>query len=366
MNFNFAQFTQVWISFSNGTSPLPSNQNFNTFVFDWTANQNQGAWHIHTGLDVASSVLARDNERNYFVYTGDYYGYIWKHNQTNGDGAEFNSISTGGNYNQITITNVVGPPFAIGDQIQGIASGSVGTVIFVGVGFVRVNATNGAFIPGESIQTPPLPAAATTTADVVSIFGILNDTGIGTLFTAPLVGVLVTIVSGTGIDQIVRISAVNSISQLQILNGWTIIPDNTSVYALGSIDFWFWSRDDWCDDGAPFTFDKLGWYLDLDIELSANSTINPRALVSVDFIIDRRQTVYPETLRNISNSGSFWGFAFWGLNIWLGTSQSFGQVGFNLYFKQISHRIRNRYSGFYVKLNGWVWTFQTLGQLRAL
>lgn len=368
VNFNFAQFTQIWIAFSNGSSGQFANQNFNTFVFDWTANDGRGAWHIHTGFDIASSVLARDSDRNYSIYTGDYFGNVWKHNQTNGDGAEINGTSTGGNYNEITISGQVGPGFLVGETITGVSSGSSGTITFVGIGFIRVNATNGGFVIGEqitNINTIP-PPGVTTTAFVDDIFGILNDTNITTLFTSDLTGVLCTIIGGTGIDQIRRIEAVNSISQLQLLGGWDIVPDNTSIYSLGSIDFNLVSRDDWCDDGVSLLYDKLGWYLDLDIELSANANIDPKAVVSVDFFIDRGQDAKPAVLRNLNNSGSYWGFAYWGFNVWLGTAKSFGQVGFNLYFKQISHQLRNRYAGYYVRVNGWVYTFQTLGQIRTL
>lgn len=97
VNYTFAQFSQVWVSFSNGADAPNPNNNFSTFVFDYSLNNGEGGWAVHTGLEIASSCLIKDNASNYRVFTGDYYGYVWKHGDTTGDGALINSTSTGGN-----------------------------------------------------------------------------------------------------------------------------------------------------------------------------------------------------------------------------------------------------------------------------
>lgn len=360
VNYNFSQHTQIWCSFSNASSGVSSSQNFNTFVFDWTANGGNGAWHIHTGLDVASSVLARDSNRDYYVFTGDYYGYVWKHNFTDGDGAQINGTSTGSNYNRYGVTISTGGPFVVGEIIHGVSSGASGTIILVGAGFIRVNAVTGPFVIGETITG----SVSLTTAVLNTSVGVLNDTSGFVSFTSILDGVYVTIVDGPGIDQIRKITSIPSTTQIVVTPGWSSIPNNLSEYTIGGIDWLVWSRNDWCDDNVPLSFDKLSWYLDLDIELDTSVLINPLAMLEISFYKDRNATPYPGTIRGIDNIGSFWGVGIWGISLWGFTSKNYGQVGLNLYFKQIAHKIRNRYAGFYYRLNGWIYTFQTVDQYR--
>ena len=96
-NYTFSQYTQIWISFSDGASGLSGSQNFNTFVYDYSTNGGKGGWHIHTTIEVASAVLARDATLNYYMFAGDYYGFVWQYGLTDGDGAIINGISSGSN-----------------------------------------------------------------------------------------------------------------------------------------------------------------------------------------------------------------------------------------------------------------------------
>lgn len=425
VNYNFAQYTQIWISFSNSSTGFDASQNLNTFVFDWSMNGGQGAWHIHTGLNVSCSVLARDNQRNYFVYTGDYYGYVWKQSLTDGDGAEINGTSTGSNFNVINHGPVTNPPFVAGETITGISSGATAVISFVGAGFLRVINATGPFVPTEVIQTninlahgavvgafvvgdvvtgsislatgtvnfidpaflevdnvtgvfvvgdvltgslsgaiTTVTGVSRTSANITTIIGVLNDTT--KIFTTDLDGVYVTITEGPGVDQVRRIIGIGSPTQLIVQGGWAVIPTNTSLYTIGGIDWTVWSRDDWLDEQRPPTFDKLGWFLDLDVEFNTDLTVNPLAALEVNFYLNRTFLARPQVLRGIENIGSFWGSGIWGLSIWLGMSKNVGQVAFNLYFKQISHRIRNRYAGYFYRLNGWVYTYQDVEQYRRL
>lgn len=360
VNYNFNQFTQIWISFSNSVSGTDPSQNYNTFVFDWTSNGGNGAWHIHSGLNVSCSVLARDSQRNYNVYTGDYYGYVWQHNTTDGDGAEINGTSTGSNYTEIEYGALVGGPFLVGEVVTGVSSGTSGTVIFQDPVNVRVNATNGLFIIGEQI----VGATSLATAIILDLRGIFNDTTQN--FTDALVGVNLSTITGTGADQIRLITSVPSATQVVVQSGWVTNPNNTTTYSIGGIDWTVWSRNDWCDEQVSPTFDKLGWFLDLDLEGDADFTVSPFAALTLDFFINRNFTAIPATIRGLDGTASLWGFGIWSLSLWAGTIKNLGQVGFNLYFRQISHKIRHRYAGYFYKLNGWVYTFQTLDQVRRL
>lgn len=128
VNFTFAQFNQIWIAFNNGTG-ITDSFNFNIFVFDYYANQGKGAWHLHTGHEVASAVLARDFNRNYFIYTGDYAGIVWKHDLSIGDGATINGTSTGLNTPTTlndTTKNFIQVPSLVGCFAQIIAGTGIG------------------------------------------------------------------------------------------------------------------------------------------------------------------------------------------------------------------------------------------------
>lgn len=286
-NYTFADYTQIWINFSDGVGGPSAAQNFNTFVYDWGLldDDGVGSWHINTGNQIASMVVARGSDGSYFVFSGDYYGFIWKHDLTSlGDGAAINGTSSGGN-------------------------------------------------------------TSTT----------FNDTT--KTFTSALIGTFLTILSGTGQDQIRRITGVPSATQLTV-DTWTVTPDNTSEYTIGGIDFEVWSRFDWMDDGSPVDFDKQGWFLDIDVETQGNYGF------SVYLVKDRVGSVAAAVTRTFSFSGSFWGVSLWGVGTWSESQKNFAQVGFDLLFKQLSHRIINRKAGQPLKINGWTYSFQTLDKVR--
>lgn len=296
LNFSFSQYTQVWISFSDGASGFSADQNYNLFVYDYTVNDAKGAWHIHTGHSVASAVLAK-NQDDYRVYTGDYFGFVWRHDFSHGDGAEINGTSTGGN----------------------------------------------------ALNT-------------------LND--LTKNFTADLIGVFIRIIGGTGVNQIRRITAVPALTQVQIAPNWVTIPDNTSEYTIGGIDFEVWSRFDWCDDQTPVDFIKLGWYLDIDVEAMGtapqkDANNNPVYVLDVQIFKDRGlDPTQPVVRRFIDATGAIWGRSIWGTAIWGGTAKALVQVGFNKYFRQIWHKLISQYAGQQLKINGWTYTFQNQNQMR--
>ncbi len=128
VNFTFSQFNQIWIAFNNGTG-ISESYNYFVLVYDYYSNGGKGAWHFHTGHEVASTVLARDQNRNYYVYSGDYYGLIWKHDEVLGDGAVINGTSSGANtttaFNDVT-KNFIQSPSLIGCFLKTIAGTGAG------------------------------------------------------------------------------------------------------------------------------------------------------------------------------------------------------------------------------------------------
>ncbi len=298
VNFTFAQFSQVWIAFNNGTG-ISDSYNFNILVFDYYANSGRGAWHLHMGHEVASAVLARDVNRNYFVYTGDYAGIVWKHDLSYGDGAAINGTSSG--LNSPTTLNDVTKNF---------------------------------------VQTPSL------------------------------IGCFVKIIAGTGAGQIRRINAVPSPTQISVSPAWGVTPNNTSQYTIGGFLWEVWSRFDWCDEQTPPDFDKLGWYLDFDIE-AAGIAISDGAggfqyTLDVSIYKERSFTSAAVYQRTFKSSGAIWDFALWDFAFWDDNPKTFITCGMNIYFKQIWHKIGSELAGQAFRLNGWTYTFQNVNQLRVL
>lgn len=296
VNFTFSQYTQIWISFTDGSTGTVMNNNFSTFVFDYNADGGEGAWHIHTGHEVASSVLARAADLNYYIYTGDYQGYLWKHDNSLGDGASMN--------------------------------------------------LTGGIVPAALNQ-------------------LINADPVGNPFMATMDGCIIRCVSNT------ETSNVNQVRRGYFLDAATmlVVPDwpaaGTGSFTVGGIDFQIQSRDDWLDDSAPVDYDKQGWYLDLDITsedlvTGGNPPIN-------DLIINlyRDRTSYSTSVtKEFSYEGALWGTAIWGVDVWP-EGLAYGiQVGMNLFFKQISHKIISQIAGQRLRVNGWTYHFQQLGKLR--
>jgi len=437
-NFNFAQHTQVQINFADGLSGFTATENFNSFVYDYTVNGGQGGWTINSQVEAASSVLARDNTRNYFVYTGDYYGFVWKNSQGDGDGAEINGTSSssttsyqidlvgivgtyqvgetvsgsislatgtvtfvgtthidveldnpavnfvtaevitgltsgatgtstavigGQNYNELVHGAVVGGPFIVGETVIGTPSNAQGVVIFVGVGFIRVinvdQNTSASFQVGDTL-TGQTSLATTTMTDG---FGVLKD--VNKTFTSVLIGVFASILEGTGADQVRRITSVPDSVTVGVQPMWSFIPDNTSEYTIGGIDFMLWGRDDWQDDQAPPDFDKYGWFVDIDVEGSGASDPNNIGSLSVSVELLRDRSLQPSVTRVlILDSAALWGIAIWGFDLWGGQAVNYKTVGFDLLFRQLSVRIRNRLAGQFIKVNGYTVCYQDLEHVR--
>lgn len=301
VNYSWSQYSQIFASFSDGSSGLNAANNFNCFVYDYELN----AWTIHTKVEIASSVLARDAARNYRVYVGDYYGFVWKLGDTNGDGAAING--TLASATPLTFTTTL----------------------------------------------PDLP------------FPINN-----------LIGTFITIIGGTGLGQIRRISSITSTTSGTITTAWTILPDATSQYTIGGIDFQVQSRWDWCDLNSPPDFDKYGWYLDLDVNLGFIPTVMDPVFnqpvgggaYGFGFTLEifKNRTIYSTavTPREIASAGAVWDNAFWDVDLWADSVISYVQAGLDLYFKQISFRITNNKAGQDIQLNGHTWCYQSLERVR--
>lgn len=374
VNNTWGQYTQIWIAFSNGASGFQASQNYNSFIYDYGTN----AWSIHTGIEIAASCLARDAAGDYRLYTSDYYGFVWVQGLTDGDGAFINGTSSGSNYNVFTIGPVVGGPFVIGEQITGSSSHASGTISFVGAGFLNVVATDGPFAIGETITGGTSGATATIT----STTGILNDATAA--FAANLIGTFASLIEGPGADQVRRVTAINSPTQIVVTPAWNTIPTNLTVYTIGGIDFQVWSRFDWLDDERSPTTDKQGWFIDFDVETGRVPTNYPASgpepsppIIDYGFdvlvAINRDYRTMQLNLVGLIIRGAVWSSGpldpfggIWGFDVWAGLTKQYDTAGFDLLFKTIQHRIINKFAAQFIKVNGWTYYYQQLENIRRL
>lgn len=296
VNFTFAQYTQIWISFSDGSTGAIAADNYSVFVFDYTSGGNEGAWHIHTGHEVASSVLARAADNNYYIYTGDYSGYLWQHDQSIGDGTSLNFTGWFPAAGNILMCHPVG-------QFTSLMDGCL-------------------------IRCTSAPEAT-----------LVNEVRRGYYLSA---------------------------NEMMIVPSFSTVGSGTGGYfTIGGIDFQVQSRDDWLDDGAPVDYEKQGWYLDLDITSENLVTLGTPPINELDIILYKNRTDHTVSLtKGFDYSGAVWGSAIWGVDIWPEAVAYGIQVGINLYFQQVSHKIVSQIAGQRLRVHGWTYHFQQLGKLR--
>jgi len=141
-------------------------------------------------------------------------------------------------------------------------------------------------------------------------------------------------------------------------------------FTLGGIDFQVHSRDDWLDDQAPVDYDKQGWYLDVDVSSEGTPAAlgggGPFQLSDLWITLYKDRASFKGTyFKSFEFVGALWGTALWGVDIWP-ESLTFGiQLGMNLFFRQISHRLVSQVAGQRLRVSGWTYHFQTLGKLRV-
>jgi hypothetical protein len=295
VNFTFSQYTQIWIAFTDGTVGAVANDNYSTFVYDYTSDSGKGAWHIHTGHEIASSVLARDADLNYYIFTGDYLNRLWKHGTSVTDGTGYNFTGTVNGANQI-----IDPAGGFTIDMEGCIVRCTDSTNPVLINEVRRVAT---FVNANTLQ-----------------FGVPAWAGVG---------------SGT--------------------------------FTVGGIDFQVQSRDDWLDDGAPLDYDKQGWYLDFDITsedlVTSVGSIPPISELKI-YLYKNRTNQNIALTKQIDVTGAVWDTAIWDTDIWPEAVAIGIQVGMNLYFSQISHKIVSQIAGQRLRVHGWTYHFQELGKLR--
>ena len=297
VNYTFADYSQIWISFTDGATGTVANDNFSTFVYEYNAGGGTGAWHIHTGHEISSSVLAKDADNNYNIYTGDYQGFLWKHDVSLGDGAALN------------------------------LTGSIGSGVLDRV-----------------INSDPA----------------LNP------FTSGMTGCLIRCVSNTeetNVNQVRRGTYVDD-STMTVTPDWPAA--GSGNFTVGGIDFQVQSRDDWLDDEAPLDYDKQGWYLDVDVSAEGLYGVGSPVINDLTINVYKNRTDNSVTYnKTFTFVGAAWLYSYWGVDIWPESSSYSVQVGLNMFFRQVSHKLVSQLAGQRLRVNGWTYHYQQLGKLRV-
>lgn len=258
-------------------------------------------WSLASGYEVASSCLWKDALGNYKVVTSDYYGLLWQH----------------------------GDETSYGD--------------------------------GAEINSTVTTAGATTITDV-------NFNA----FTNDLIGCFIRVfdegsfssVNPENTSQIRRIINVLSADTVEVDAAFAIPVNAGQVYTIGGIDFQVQGREDWLQLQAPTLFEKLGWYFDLDFESNIDTILsNPYYTIQINFYTNRSSIAKKIRFLDTFDDASFWDLDFWDETNWSNLI-GVGDVGFNLLFKTISHKIMYPFAGSNIKILGWMYTFQGLEMYR--
>lgn len=252
-----------------------SNFNNLSLVYDFVTN----CWQVFSGIFASSSVIFEENKTPYW-YTGDYFGFLWRQDDTNSDGYIHNvsrstsntnspttledssqaiifSTATGGGVNTLTdttITTVGGNPIVANQfltQQLYIRSG-------LGAGQFQNISANTA--PPVTFTVPVAWAVIPNNTSVYTVGGWRINS---------LIGVRVKITAGKGIGQIRTIIANDSIS-FTVDTPWTDIPDTTSEYSIGFIEFGWNSR--WIHYNLQDLSKRLN-YFTVNTELEGNYTL---------------------------------------------------------------------------------------------
>lgn len=302
VNYTWGQYSQILISFSDGSSGLDASNNFDCFVWDY----NLGAWSINTKIEIASSVLARDAARNYSVYAGDYFGYVWQLGQTDGDGAFINAMVASSTPTTFTLTTAA-LPAAPGSDLNGVFAEIIGGT---GVGQIR-----------------RMSGTSSTTTGVITQAWAINPDATSEITIG-------------GIDFV-----------LQTRWDWCVQDsppdfDKYAWYLDMDLDLGFNPTIMDPVFGQPIGGGTYGFGIDVVV------------------YINRQNIGVNEIPREIVYSGAVWDAAIWDVDVWDASTLSYTQVGLDLYFKQISVKVSNNKAAQPVRINGHTWCFQNLEHVR--
>lgn len=261
-----------------------SNRNNLILVYDFVVQ----AWQVFDGI-LASSLAIFEENKTPFLYSGDYNGFLWKQDDTNSDGFIHNVSKSTSNTNSATTLEDTSQATILSTATSGGANTLTDTTITTVGGtpivanqfinqqlFIRSGTGAGQFQNISSNTAPPVtftvPVPWAVIPDATSVYTV------GGWRINILVGVRVKITAGKGAGQIRTIIANDSVS-FTVDSPWSDIPDTTSEYSIGFIEFEWDSR--WIHYNLQDISKRLN-YFTVNTELEGNYTL--KVCVRFDFV----------------------------------------------------------------------------------
>ncbi len=139
-------------------------------------------------------------------------------------------------------------------------------------------------------------------------------------------GAIVTITSGTGVDEESVIAATTT-SGIVVVSS-TMTATGLSAYSIGAIDAYYTTK--WYDMGSAPLRKNFG---ELYLWASADTAANMQVYHATDFI-----STITSTNVAIGGSGSLWGTAIWGESTWAGTETELTMIPLNVSGRYIKYK----------------------------
>lgn len=337
---------KVYVSYNIGAGP---NQNMAVYNEGQSLRMETTVWGLWDNQEV-SAIRQVFTDNAIRLISGDFNGFIWKLEDPlfDGDGAEINGFADSSTNNTLTDEGQVDV-----DSIA-TAGGAATLTDNTQVWVVNEWQTSQLYIHAGTGagQTRIIQSNTPDTLTVTVPWGVVPDATsqyyIGGMIVNDHIGQRITIVSGTGEDQ-VRTIISNTPAVVTVSSNWSENPDATSEFTIGGYDSFYFSN--WKFVLENYDVLKQLWYIWLNA--NANGDYNISMILQVDFDTSTWNQV--ETLVNLSALNSIWGDpgVVWGLFIW--GSRSVFQDRFRLYarFRAIRIGFRNRLAGQPFQINGY-------------
>lgn len=295
------------------TAPFGTGQNTNNAIIIYNETQSilkqKPVWQFWDNIN-ASTLRQFSVNGVINLYSGDYNGFLWKLDDSTiyGDGAALNGTSSGGNLantlNHVLVASTAtsGGVDTLTDTTQtwttNVYAQKVITIVAgTGAGQSRTILSNAANSLKVTVPWAVVP-------DNTSQYQIGNFSA-----TGALVGMVVRIIGGTGVNQY-RTIVSNTPTQIVVSPNWTTTPDITSEYTVGG--YVVQQGTNWKAIVSGYDFLKQLWFLWANA--NANGNYNIKLFIQTDF--DQTISTSNSIFLNLQSINTIWGAFIWSLAIW--------------------------------------------------
>lgn len=308
---------------------------FDTILKEWVKYQ--------LGTDVtATAHYEQDGEK--LLMLGDAYGMVWQWDSGDSDGTSLPHTLLNGTFSAVGASS-----FEDDTQIDddGTATGGgVNTLedttqawainVYVGKQIYIVSGTGAgqyAIIASNTADEITITPTATwaVDADNTSVYQI------GGWPVNGFIGVLVSTRTGTGGDQLRRISA-NTPTSATLTTAWSTLPDTTTTYSIGAIHYY--GEEFWNNNGDSHLWKRMRWIVPYVRQRGDYS-------ITISFRRDFRRG-FDNTLQkalNLFDSESLWGVFLWGVDGFGAATAAIRRIRLRGKYRYYSIRYENKLAG---------------------